>query len=468
MRSKTKGIGVADPAVYRRGKLLITSMMALATAGMVFSIRASMLGELRAMFLDPVSPMHSSELIGAAVGAAFVGLAVANLIGGPMCDFIGMRRLLGMASVLQIVGTSVLIFARPISAVMPIFWILWSAMMAVGLANGFTEAAINPLIATLYPEDKTHKLNVLHAWWPAGIIIGGLLSVGLGALGVGWQVKQAVIFVPAAIYGLLAVTTKFPPTERLAAGVSDKEMFKEALRPMFIVWFLCMFLTASSELAPGQWVDAALSHNAHIKGILLLVYVSGIMFVMRHFAGALARRFTPVGLLWLSALLAAIGLLCFSFASSPLTAILSATIWGAGVCYMWPTMLAVTSERFPKGGAFLLSLIGTAGSLSVFLVLPSIGRIIDVYKTLVAQKLGVNVVQLAANVEKGIPGAKARMDAITAMASPSAFKWVAILPAVLLLVFGVIWLRDKAMGGYKAARLTDVDEEMADPAHISQ
>src|SRR3954470_19953295 len=145
-----------------------------------------------------------------------------------------------------------------------------------------------------------------------------------------------------------------------------------------------MFLTAASELAPGQWVDFALSRTVGMPGILLLVYVSGLMFVMRHFAGSLVERISPIGILWFSCLGASLGLWALSYADSPTTGLLAATLWGTGVCYMWPTMLATASERFPRGGALLMGLMGTAGTLSIQFVLPLMGAIYDRTKISVA------------------------------------------------------------------------------------
>ena len=122
-------------------------------------------------------------------------------------------------------------------------------------------------------------------------------------------------------------------------------MFRELRNPLFLILFASMFLTAASELAPGQWVDFALSRTVGMPGILLLVYVSALMFVMRHFAGPLVHRLSPIGLLWWSCLMAAIGLWMLSMANSPITALVAATVWGIGVCYMWPTMLGSASER---------------------------------------------------------------------------------------------------------------------------
>lgn len=414
-------------ATCNKGRLFVLSVLALTTGGMVFSIRADIIGNLQDFFPKATS----AGIAGLAVGIAFLGLAIANFVGGPLCDFVGMRRLLAIASFLHIVGSVIIIFTKEISSVIPVLWTLYIAMMSVGLAHGLIEAVINPLTATIYPDDKTHKLNVLHAWWPGGIIIGGLLAVGMTQLGFAWQIKQSVILLPALVYGILALTTEFPPTERVAAGVSNKAMFTEAFKPLFIVWFLAMFLTSTTELTTGQWIGAFLTRNVHMQGVLLLVYWSGLMFVGRHFAGGLAHKLSPVGLMWFSSLFAGIGLLLLSVANSPLTGIAAATVFGIGICYMWPTMLAVTSEQFPKGGAFLIGLMGTAGNLSILITMPAMGKIFDYYKARVSESL----------------------------AASYSFQWMAVLPAVLLVVFGLLWLGHKAKGGYKAIKLVSEESE---------
>jgi hypothetical protein len=220
-------------------------------------------------------------------------------------------------------------------------------------------------------------------------------------------------------------------------------MFRELLSPIFIVLFVSMFLTAASELAPGQWVDLALSRTVHMPGILLLVYVSALMFVMRHFAGPLVHRLSPIGLLWASCLMASLGLFALSLANSPITGLLAATVWGTGVCYLWPTMLATASERFPRGGALLMGLMGTAGTLSIQFVLPLMGAIYDRTKI------------EAAGGEAAFDALPAgpELDRVLGMAAQTSFRAVAVLPAVLLVVFGALWLRDRARGGYRAVSI---------------
>jgi len=206
-----------------------------------------------------------------------------------------------------------------------------------------------------------------------------------------------------------------------------------------------MFLTAASELAPGQWVDFALSRTVHMPGILLLVYVSALMFVARHFAGPLVKKLSSIGLLWVSCLMASLGLVALSVANSPVTGLLAATLWGAGVCYMWPTMLATASERFPRGGALLMGLMGTAGTLSIQFVLPIMGAIYD--RTKISAAGG----EVAFNA---LPAGSEQLNHVLSIAAQTSFRAVAVLPAVLLVVFGAIWLRDRARGGFVAQQLS--------------
>lgn len=318
---------------------------------------------------------------------------------------------------------------------MGVYWALWSGMLLTGIAWGFVEAAINPVTAALYPEDKTHRLNVLHAWWPGGLIVGGLLGLVITELDFGWQTALAFVFIPALIFGFMSIGTAFPKTESAALNVSFVDMLKEVFRrPSFFIWFGAMFLTAASELAPGQWIDLALSHTVGMRGIILLVYVSGIMFVFRHFAGPIAHRLSPVGLLWVSALFAAAGLYLLSIANSPITGFLAATIWGIGVCFMWPTMLASAAERFPRGGAWTIGLIGSAGALSTYIVLPFLGAAYDNAKLEAAG---------GAEAFSALNPGEAAHTQVLVYAAEQSFQTVALLPLLLLIIFGYVWYSDR-------------------------
>jgi MFS family permease len=430
-------------AEYNKSRLYFVSCLALTMAGINNAMRANTAGDLQRVFLDPVDPIHAATMIGTILALPFLGFAFTIAIGSPLLDYIGMRLLLPLSGICFSLGMLTIIFADKLGAGGGVYTVLWIGALITGIGWGLVETVVNPLIATLYPEQKTGKLNSLHAWWPGGIVIGGLLGLGMSSVQLGWQAKLAIVLLPAAGVILLSMGIKFPPTERAASGVSTGEMFKELANPLFVVLFLSMFLTAASELAPGQWVDLALSRTVHMPGILLLVYVSGLMFVMRHFAGALVHKLAPIGVLWVSCLLASLGLVALSFADSPALGLLAATLWGIGVCYMWPTMLATASERFPRGGALLMGLMGTAGTLSIQFVLPRMGAIFDTTKVAAAGS------EAQFNALKG-----AELDRVLGIAAQTSFRAVAILPALLLIVFGAIWFYDKSKGGFKATKLS--------------
>jgi MFS family permease len=421
---------------YNKPRLFLVSVLALVTAGIHFAIRASVAGAIQAAYFDPIDKMKSAEMIGNVLGRAALGFAVTIPIGSLLLDYLGMGRLLALSSLCFIAGTLAVIHAPSLGG--DVYGTVGLSMIVIGIGWGLVETVINPLTTTLYPEEKTARLNVLHAWWPGGIIIGGLLGIFLGGFDMSWQNKLYLTMIPAAVFGVMCLTTKFPPTERVQEGLPFSVMFKELLRPMFLVWFCSMFLTAASELAPGQWVDIALTRTVGMQGILLLIYVSALMFVMRHFAGPLAHKLSPVGLLWVSCLLASGGLLALSMANSPVTGLLAATLWGTGVCYMWPTMLAAASERFPRGGTLLMGLMGAAGMLSINFVLPELGRIFDVKK-----------IEYAGGEAQFAALTGAAKEAILGQAAQASFRAVSVLPLVLLVVFGAIFLYERSKGGYK-------------------
>jgi predicted MFS family arabinose efflux permease len=430
--------------------------MALVTAAWSFSLRGAIIPDLQKVFFDPFDAANATKLVGGATGSAFLGFAVSIFLGSPLCDSLGMGKLLALSCSLFVVGTIVTIVMPPSATV---YWPLWVSFFIVGLGHGLVEAVINPLIATIYPDDKTHRLNVLHAWWPGGLVMGGLIATFLGGAKMDWKIQYAMILLPAIITGSMLIGTKFPPTERKAAGVSTGDMWSEALKPLFIILFFAMLLTASSELAPGQWVQSMLTRLVGFQGILLLVYVSGLMFVMRHFAGSLAHRLSPIGLMWISCLLASVGLYMLGSATSAVTGLVAATVWGVGVCYMWPTMLGITSERFPKGGAVLMGLMGCSGNIAIYFMLPYLGGVFDKAKQAAAIAAGTSF-----DAIKSLPETDPTMNKVLSQASLESFHTVAIFPAILLVVFGAWWLYDKAQGGYKAVKLQHADEQDLEPA----
>lgn len=461
--------------MINRRWLFVCSCVALITSAFTFVVRGDILQEMGNAF------DLTQQQKGGIEGAVFVGMALSMLVGGFICDFLGMKRIMILAFGSHLVGSVATIFTP--HSEFSYQW-LFVASLLMGFGNGFTEVGINPLIATLYADKKTHYLNMLHAWWPGGLVIGGLSAQfvirrffpeGIAGLEL-WQTSLCLIALPAAAYGVMLIPAKFPLTERVESGVSTADMFKECLRPLFLIWGFCMLLTAATELGPQKWQESVMQSTAGISGTLILVYTSGMMFVLRHFAGPIAHKISPVGMMLGSAVLAGIGLFMLSYADSAVTAFGFATIFGLGIAYFWPTMLGVTAERFPKGGALALALMGSIGNLSISQVLPQMGHIVDTYavhyvednadkgltpmllKTDAAGKYtGVD----PAAVEKLPKDSAGRQLAAAAQSEGyrMAFRWVALLPAILIVIFSGIILYDRSRGGYKAEMLISRDEE---------
>ena len=303
-------------------------------------------------------------------------------------------------------------------------------MFLFAIGNGIAEAVVNPLVATLFPSRKTHYLNILHAGWPGGLIVGGLASYfmagGEAAKPVAWQIQISLFLVPVVLYGLMMVGQRFPRSEASVSGVKYRDMLGELglLGAAVICSLLALFFKSDLGLPPlaaggiaagllvafgvatgfrfghlllaflllvhamvgyvelgtDSWIakitGAILASPA--SGLLLFVYTSGLMFILRFFAGPIVERISPLGLLAVSAVFGATGLTMLGNADGAVMCVFAATIYGIGKTFLWPTMLGVVSEQFPKGGAITIGAIGGVGMLSAGLLGgPGIGFLQD-------------------------------------------------------------------------------------------
>ncbi len=297
------------------------------------------------------------------------------------------------------------------------FQLLYWGSLILGLSNGTVEAFINPLVATMFSHNKTKWLNILHAGWPGGLVLAGLLLIGLAESGmtIPWIYKIQLIAIPTVIFGIMLTPLKFPVSERVASGVSYRRMLQEfgflgaavvgfliTLQlldffqpqdattkyifiglgvamvlaftaytqtlgsPLMFFMILIMMPLATTELGTDGWITSIMEEVA--KGKFnpgwVLVYTSAIMMVLRFFAGPIVHKISPLGLLAACSILAIIGLYTLSFTQGMMI-FAAATIYGVGKTFFWPTMLGVVAEQCPKGGAFTLNALGGIGMLAV-------------------------------------------------------------------------------------------------------
>lgn len=485
---------MAHAGSVKREKLFYGSCMALITTAIAFAVTGDIAGAIKTEFI------LTNADAGWFLSVFFLGFTVAQVIFSPLCDTLGMRFIVRGAVIGHIVGAIVMIVAQQ-------YAVLVAGSLICGIGAGLVEAGCNPLIAALYPDDKTVKLNIFHMWFPYGVLIGAVLAFGLTMADVAWRMKLLLILVPGVIYGIMMWTEEYPPTEGVSAGVSMSEMLKACFAsPLMWVMMLMMFITASLELSPGRWVPAVLAAGG-IHGILVLGFSNGIMGTLRLMAGKTVHKLSPTGVLLGSAIVATIGLFLFSYVESTIAAFGAAFIWACGIAYFWPTMLGYVSERNPKSGALGLGLMGAIGMLANFIVTPIMGGYADeigheriptnetvaVFEQVVrdfpglvatageqADDIGAAVEQTQVVLDSyqadGALPPVATAEALRFIVSSGAdspaigeaqailnpadnygglisFRYLAPFGIILIIVFGVMYMQDRKAGGYKAVKL---------------
>jgi MFS family permease len=389
-------------------RLFVASCLALLVTSLSFGIRAGVLSQ------QGIDFQLTNAQLGTIAATAFWGFPLAMLVGGTIVDIIGMKRLLVLAFIFHLAGIVLTIYATG-------YWSLFFSTLLIGIANGTVEASCNPLVTALYPNNKTTKLNHFHLWFPGGIVIGTLIVFLFNKIGLGTNLQVGMMLIPTILYGYFFSKLEFPETERVSSGVSASDMYKSLLNPLFIFMIICMFGTAITELFTGQWIDVLLK-NVSDNAILLLTIETGIMVIGRAFAGPVVKKFSPSGVLLISAILAAVGLYLLGHTTGNMLFV-GAIIFGIGVCYFWPTMLGFVAENLPKTGAVGLNLMGGAGmfAVSVYMIFMS-----DFYDTLVNAKIptGTAAADLAAVTNEA-----------KKLAGPEVINATLMIPLVLIVAF---------------------------------
>jgi MFS family permease len=378
-------------------KLFYGCFVALMTTAFGFILRSLMLPEWGRTF--NLTQTQLGEIAGVGLWPFAISIVLFSLI----IDKIGYKVAMIFAFLCHVASAVLTIFADG-------YWMLYIGTFIVALGNGTVEAVVNPVVATMFPREKTKWLNILHAAWPGGLVLGGIIALLMGE-GTSWESKIALILLPTITYGIMLVSRKFPLNERVQVGVSYREMLQEvgafgALaiislivfqlgavfgwsmifniiliavitisfgiytwslgQPLFVILLIIMIPLATTELGTDSWITDLMTPAMNELGLQagwILVYTSAIMFVLRFFAGPIVHKVSPLGLLAICSAIAAVGLYMLSV-STGILILVAATIYGLGKTFFWPTMLGVVAERFPKGGALTLNITGGLGMIA--------------------------------------------------------------------------------------------------------
>lgn len=446
-----------------KNRLFTGSIVALVATAFGFVIRALILDDWGREF------NLSQEQLGWITGAGLFPFAITIILFSLIIDKIGYHTSIRLAFAGHILSALVTICAGHIGDP---FVVLYIGTFILALSNGIVEAVVNPAVATLYPDSKTHHLNILHAGWPGGLVLGGILLIAAGDIGWRWQV--GLVILPTLVYGWMLVREAWPVQERVAAGVDYAGMLRELYRPLFIILLIIMVPLAITELGTDSWITALMTSvlsNTPVHPLWVLVYTSAIMFVLRFFAGPIVHRINPLGLLACSAAIACLGLISLSQAGSAiLWVFLAATLYGVGKTFFWPTTLGVVSEQFPHGGAMTINTIAGVGMLAVgVLGNPVLGSIQDQFIDNEISSTAPELVEEVLEAEgSGLLGARTlnddavallseedqqRIVAVQSASSQSALRTVAWLPAFMFVCYVLLILYFRSKGGYKAVEL---------------
>ena len=393
------------------------SVFALITTAFTFSIRAGILPQLAERF------GLTAEQLGFINLMFFLGFPIAMIIGGLVYHTFGPKKIMSVAFVCHTLGILSTIYAGGYST-------LLISTLLIGIGNGCTEAACNPMIADMYSGNKMNKmLGRFHMWFPGGILVGSLISFFMTKMGMGWQAQMWVTMVPTIIYVILFFGKTFPKPQ-LEEANSLKLNLKAMLSPVYIFLFFCMALTAISEFGPGQWVSVVLSSSG-AEPMIILALTSGLMAFGRFFAGPVVHLLGQTGVLLAGAILATIGIYMFSTVTGPM-AYVAAVIFAMGVCYFWPVMIGSVAQRVPKSSALGMSIVGGVGMFSTAYFQPIIGGWIDTAREV--------------NSAKGLTG-----SALELATGQHTLQNMMTFPAILIVLFAIFFFWQKRSKVYVTA-----------------
>lgn len=392
-------------------RLFYGSCFALITTALSFSIRAGILPQLGEEL------NLSGEQLGFINSMWFLGFPISMVIGGLVYHTVGGKRIMQFALLAHALGIVLTIYSGSYAG-------LLISTLFIGLGNGCTEAACNPMIADTYEGNMMSKMmNRFHMWFPGGIVIGSLVSKFMTDAGFGWESQIWVIMIPTVIYAYLFFGQDWPKA-KVEAASSISSNLQAMISPLFIFMFACMALTAISEFGPQQWVGLILAKSG-AQPMLILALVTGLMAVARYFGGEMVHQFNTTGVLLGSAILATIGVFLFSTQTGTM-AYVAAVIYALGIAYFWPNMIGFIAEYIPKSGAFGMSIIGAVGMFSTSIFQPIIGGWIDSDKAKVAAT--------------GVTG-----DELELLAGQATLGTMVLFPATLIVLFTILyfWMKNK-------------------------
>ena len=384
-------------------RLFYGSCFALITTAFSFSIRAGILPQLAQDF------DLSATQLGFINQMWFLGFPISMVLGGIFYSSLGPKRIMIFAFFAHTIGIIMTIYSGGYVG-------LLISTLFIGLGNGCTEAACNPMIASAYSGKLMNTLlNQFHMWFPGGIVLGSLVSLFMTKMNLGWEAQIWIILIPTLIYAYLFYGQVFPEPRKENALLTVN--LRAMITPLFLFICLCMTLTAISEFGPTQWAQLVLAKSG-AEPMVILALITGLMAVGRYFGGEFVHKFDQTGVLLGSAIFTALGIFLLSTQTGAMVYV-AAVIFAMGVCYFWPNMIGFTAEKIPLSGAIGMSVVGAFGMFSTSMWQSVIGGWID--------KAGEEAASL------GVEG-----DALELAAGQATLQKMITFPIILIVLFTIL------------------------------
>ncbi|MBA4029999.1 MAG: MFS transporter [Planctomyces sp.] len=365
-----------EAAAPNAHRLLWAGFTAILAAGVGYAVRGGILTQWANQFSFTMTEL------GTITGGGLTGFGIVIILSSLVADKLGYGKLMIAAFILHLISAGLTLaapFVFSTSGKDATFYCLFIGMFIFAIGNGLCEAVVNPMTATLFPKNKTHYLNILHAGWPAGLVMGSLASFfmaggttanGVTTEPVHWTIQMSLFLIPVVVYGGMLLGQRFPKSEAESAGVTLMQMITSIFAPLMLVLLVIHAMVGYVELGTDSWISkitgAIMEKPAY--GLALFAYTSSLMFVLRFVAGPIVHTISPLGLLFASAILGTTGLTLLGSADGWVMCTVAATVYACGKTFLWPTMLAVASEQFPRGGAVAIGMLGGVGMLSAGLL----------------------------------------------------------------------------------------------------
>lgn len=310
----------------------------------------------------------------------FMGMMAGGIIFSFLVNLINYRTCFIALWAIQILGLVKLLSLSPLIVNTPIIHQLKAGMLLMGIANGGIFAVIHPLIALIFHnpnQSKTKIMNFLHTNWPLFLIIACLFEAQLWKYHLDWFWSIYAMLFLSCIYMVVAVFLPLPiqiHTHRIPISARLKSM----ARPGYVLLIFCMLCSCVIQYSPVIWIKNWIEIDLKIRPLYFLMFFNSIQIIFHLFAGSIAQKISPPGLLGLAAIMSALSLFLLGITTPTSIALCAITVLMMSISCYWPTYIAIVADRYPLSGGLGMGLMNVSAYFALIHLVPEVSTLTDV------------------------------------------------------------------------------------------